>query len=177
MEVSKIDEYFTPDIIERFVEIQQPRSRVQLEKFVIEQHDTPEMQYMQCVLEVQNLYYTLKSVAIDLQIAEIEISKLKNSGDPIDQLNAQKKELGLEQTRVVGVGAFRELEILLRILEQYPRYTRQEIEDQQLVYWKKRLERQAMIESVSGSQAVASNINSLLQLGEINLKEIEGIKE
>lgn len=177
MEISKIDEYFTPDIIERFVEIQQPRSRVQLEKFVVEQHDTPEMQYMQCVLEIQNLYYTLKSVAIDLQIAEIEISKLKSSKDPIDQLNAQKKELGLEQTRVVGVGAFRELEILLQILEQYPRYTRKDIEDQQLIYWKKRLERQAMVESISGSQAVASNINSLLQLGELDLNEIEGIKE
>lgn len=137
-----ISKYFTPEIVSTFAEISQSRSRFQLEKFVIGAHDTPEMQYFQCITEIQNLYYTIKQVSLELEKTRIEIEALRCTRDQVDELNAQIKELGIEQTQVVGVGAFRELEILLEIKKQYPDYKREQIEQNQSDYWQKRLERQ-----------------------------------
>jgi len=140
-----IAKYFTPDIVATFAEVHQPRSAFQLEKFVIGQHDTDEMRYYQCVTEIQALYYTIKEVTLRNKIIELEIAELRTSGDGIKELEAQIKELGLEQTLVVAVGAFRELEILLGIMNSYPQYNRKEIEAGQPEYWGKRLNRQEQL--------------------------------
>jgi len=137
-----LTKYFTPEIVATFAEIHQPRSRFQLEKFVIGSQDTDEMRYYQCVTEIQALYYTIKQVTLELEKTRIEIQRLRATGDEIDEIEAQIKELGIEQTQVVGVGAFRELEILLDIKKSYPEYTRKEIEADQSNYWSKRLDRQ-----------------------------------
>lgn len=139
-----LNAYITPNIVNTFSDIQQSRSRFQLENFVVNAHPTPEMQYHQIVIEIQSLYYTIKEVSLQLQKTEIEIERLRNTGDPIDELEAQIKELGIEQTRVVGVGAFRELEILLDLKSNYPEYTRNDIEHGQAEYWKLRLTEQGM---------------------------------
>lgn len=152
-----VSAYFTPDIVERFVEVHQPRSAFQLAHFVVGQHDTQETQYAQCVTELQALYYTIKEVSLSMQITEIEITRLRATGDPIDELNAQIKELGLEQTRVVGTGAFRELKVLLEILETFPRYTREQIEAGQSEYWTLRLNRQ---EATSPNQQAIAQTKS-----------------
>jgi hypothetical protein len=65
-------------------------------------------------------------------------------GDEIDEIEAQIKELGIEQTKVVGVGALRELEILLELKNQYAEYTRNEIEQGQEKYWDLRLNQQTI---------------------------------
>lgn len=139
-----IDKYFEPNIIKTFEEVQQPRSRFQLENFVVNAHATPEMQYYQIITEIQSLYYTIKTVSLELQKTEIEIKRLRETGDKIDELEAQIKELGIEQTRVVGVGAFRELDVLLELKSRYPEYTRNEIEANQGEYWQLRLEAQQL---------------------------------
>jgi hypothetical protein len=100
------------------------------------------MRYYQCVTEIQALYYTIKQVSLELEKTRIEIKRLRATGDEIDAIEAQIKELSIEQTQVVAVGAFRELEILLEIKSRYPDYTRKEIEAGQDNYWTKRLERQ-----------------------------------
>ena len=137
-----IAKYFTPEIVATFAEIHQPRSAFQLEKFVIGAQDTDEMRYYQCVTEIQALYYTIKQVSLELEKTRIQIKRLRETGDEIDEIEAQIKELGIEQTQVVAVGAFRELEILLEIKSRYPDYKRKEIEAGQQEYWDKRLERQ-----------------------------------
>lgn len=147
-------------------EIQQPRSPFQLEKFVINQHSTPEMQYFQCVTEIQALYYTIKTVTLDMKIQEIKLKRLLETGDEIDALEAQKLQLGLEQTRLVGIGAFRELETLLDIFESFPKkFTRQEIDAAQPEYWSNRLHKQALLQQLGGSQAGASHLDALTQIG------------
>ena len=80
---------------------------------------------------------------------------MRNTGDEIDELEAQIKELGIEQTRVVGVGAFRELEILLDLKNNYPEYTRNDIELGQAEYWKLRLAEQ----SIDSNQQAINQIN------------------
>ena len=161
-------------ILEAMAEIQQPRSPFQIHKFVINQHQTPEMQYSQCVTEIQALYYTIKTVTLDMKIQEIKMNRLRESGDAIDALEADKLELGLEQTKLVGIGAFRELDTLIAIFESFPKqFTRQEIDDAQPAYWKQRLDRQAALETLGGSQAGAAHLNALLQIEEPNIGELE----
>ena len=151
-------------------EIQQPRSPFQLEKFVINQHSTPEMQYSQCVTEIQALYYTIKTVTLDMKIQEIKIKRLIETKDEIDALEAQKLELGLEQTRLVGIGAFRELETLLNIFESFPKkFTRQEIDEAQPEYWSNRLHKQAVLQELGGSQAGAAHLEALTQIGALEM--------
>lgn len=134
-----ISKHLTPEVLSTFAEVHQPRSRFQLENFVIGAHATSEMQYYQIITEIQALYYTIKQVSLELQKTEIQISRLRATGDEIDELDAQIKELGIDQTRVVGVGAFRELEILLELKSQMPEYSRIDIEKNQSKYWQLRL--------------------------------------
>lgn len=164
-QIENLESYFTPEIVARFTEVQQSRSAFQLEKFVVNSHDTDEMRYYQIVTEIQSLYYTIKEVGLQIKKTEIEISRLKATGDEVDLIEAEIKELGLEQTRVVSVGAFRELEILLELLKKYPAFTRQQIEEQQPAYWHKRLTRQTNQQLLASSPALASNIEALSQLG------------
>jgi hypothetical protein len=173
----RVEEKFTPDMLLAMAEIQQSRSNFQLEKFVVNQHDTPEMQYVQTLIELQQLYYTLKSVSLQMKKAEIEISRKRATGDEIDEIEAQMKELNLEQTRMVGIGAFREIEKLLSIYESFEhKYTRAEIEEAQPDYWNKRLSRQATLEALGGTQAQAAHLESLRQIGALEMAPEGGIR-
>lgn len=173
-----ITERLDATILNAMAEIQQPRSPFQIKKFVINQHTTPEMQYYQCVTEIQALYYTIKEVTLDMKISGIKMSRLRETGDEIDELEAQKIELGLEQTRLVGIGAFRELDTLINIFESFPKqFTRQEIDEAQPDYWANRLSRQATFESIGGSQAGAAHLEALRQIGAMDYNELQTMKE
>jgi hypothetical protein len=172
-----ITEKFTPDILLAMAEVQQSRSDFQLEKFVVNQHDTDEMRYQQTVIELQQLYYTIKTVSLEMKKTEIEINKLRETGDEIDEIDAQIKELSLEQTRLVGIGAFRELDMLMNIYNSFEhKYTRQEIEAAQPDYWNKRLSRQATLEAIGGTQAQAAHLDSLRQIGALEMAPEGGIR-
>lgn len=165
-----VEEQLTPDVLLAMAEIQQPRSQFQIENFVINQHDTDEMKYFQCVTEIQSIYYTIRTVSLEMKKTEIEIARLRATGDEIDEIDAQIKELSLEQTRLVGVGAFRELGHLMNIFNSFPtKYTREQIEIAQPEYWNKRLNRQAVLELTGGSQAAAAHLDSLRQIGAIEV--------
>jgi len=165
-----VTEKITPEVLISMAEIQQSRSPFQLEKFVIGQHETPEMQYQQCVLEIQQLYYTIKTVNLQIKKIEIQTDRLRQTGDAIDEIEAQVKEVELEQTRLVGIGAIREFDYILKIYDSFEKkYTRAEIDDAQPEYWERRLSRQAMLESVSNNLGQASNLEALRQIGALTL--------
>lgn len=170
---NNINEKYTSDILDAIAEVQQARSNFQIEKFVIGQHETEEMQYYQTLIELQSLYYTLKNVSLQIKKTEIQIDRLRQTGDEIDEIEAQILELGLEQTRVVGKGSIRELDRLIQIYNSFEhKYTRSEIEERQIEYWEKRLNRQAMLEAIAGgSTAQAAHLDSLRQIGAIEFKE------
>ena len=172
-----IEEKYTPEVLLAMAEVQQSRSNFQIEKFVVNQHDTDEMRYVQTVIELQQLYYTIKTVSLEMKKTEIEIKKLRVTGDEVDEIDAQIKELGLEQTRLVGIGAFRELDQLLKIYNSFEhKYTRAEIEEAQPEYWNKRLSRQATLEAIGGTQAQAAHLDSLRQIGALEMASEGGIR-
>ena len=152
------------NISEAIAEVQQPRSRFQLIHFVLGQHDTPEMQYYQLCIELQDMGYKLRLAQINVRKAEVEIARLLETGDELDALEAEEKQVGLEQTRIVMRGAEREIAILTDLFDESQHYTRDEIEHAQPEYWEKRLTRQTNLQIMSGNVGWAQ-LDSMRQAG------------
>ena len=152
------------DIQLSFVECQMPRTPYQLERFVVGQHDTPEMRFVQVCREIEGLYYTIKEVGMANKKTELEIAKLRATGDEIDAIDADIKELGLERTRLVAIGARRELDCLIEMYDAIPHFTRQQIDESQPGYWQARLGRQANLQIMSGG-ANWAHLEALDQVG------------
>ena len=138
------------NIDEAIAAIQQPRSRFQLLHFVLGQHDTPEMQFYQLCQELQDTGYKLRLAELYLRRTEGEIERLRATGDEIDEIDAEEKQVGMEQTRVVMLGARREMEVLQDLFDSVPHFSRPEIEHAQPEYWEKRLTRQTELQIMSG---------------------------
>ena len=152
------------DIATAIAEIQQPRSRYQLIHMVLGQHDTPEMQFYQLCIELQDMGYKLRIAKLGIRKAEIEIARLLETGDELDAIEAEEKQVGLEQTRVVMGGAEREIAVLTDLFDESQKFTRDEIEHAQPEYWQKRLTRQTNLQIMSGNVGWAQ-LDSMRQIG------------
>ena len=152
------------DISEAITQVQQPRSRFQLEHFVIGQHDTPEMQFYQLCLELQDMGFKLKLAQIALRKSDVEIERLLATGDELDALEAEEKQTGMEMTRIVMLGAEREMAALTDIFDTIPHFTREEIDHAQPEYWQKRLPRQTSLQIMAGGVQWAQ-LDSMRQIG------------
>ena len=153
-------------IEQAIAEVQQPRSRFQLEAFVLGQHATPEMKYYQTVLELQDAIYKYKLAQIAVQKSELKIKKLRASQDELDELKAQEIELGLAQTQITMLGAEREMKHLVEIFNTFERkFTRAEIEAAQPDYWQARLTNNAKAMLMGGSGVNAAHIEAMEQAG------------
>ncbi|MDP7220964.1 MAG: hypothetical protein QF565_15920, partial [Arenicellales bacterium] len=97
------------NIQDAIAEIQQPRSRYQLIHFVLGQHDTPEMQFYQLMMELQDMGFKLRMAQLNVRKTEVEIARLLETGDELDAIEAEEKQVGLEQTQIVMKGAQREI--------------------------------------------------------------------
>jgi len=152
------------NIADAIAEVQQPRSRYQLIHFVLGQHDTPEMRFYQLCLELQDMGFKLRMAQLNVRKTEIEIARLVATGDDLDAIEAEEKQVGLEQTRIVMRGAERELAILTDLFDESQKFTRDEIEHAQPEYWQKRLTRQTNLQIMSGGVQWAQ-LDSLRQAG------------
>ena len=152
------------NIRDAIAEVQQPRSRYQLIHFVLGQHDTPEMRFYQLCLELQDMGYKLRMAQLNVKKTEIEIARLVATGDDLDAIEAEEKQVGLEQTRIVMRGAERELAILTDLFDESQKFTRDEIEHAQPEYWQKRLTRQTNLQIMAGGVQWAQ-LDSLRQAG------------
>jgi predicted transcriptional regulator len=168
------------EIEKAIAEVQQPRSRFQLNHFVIGQHPTQEMRYYQVCLELQDSIYKYKLAVINVKKAELKIAKLRATGDELDELKAQQRELGLVQTRLAMLGAEREMKHLLEIFDTFThKYTREEIEAAQPDYWQARLTNNAKAMLMGGSSVNAAHIEAMEQAGILDsfVAEVEKTKK
>lgn len=168
------------EIEKAIAEIQQPRSRFQLERFVLGQHATPEMQYYQVCLELQDMIYKYKLAEINRKKTDLKIERLRSSGDELDELKAQEIELGQEQTRLAVIGAQRELAHLIDIWDTFNhKYTREEIEAAQPDYWQARLTNNAKAMLMGGQSVNAAHIEAMEQAGVLDsfVAEVEQTKK
>ena len=153
-------------IEEAITEIQQPRSRFQLERFVTGSHLTPEMKYYQTCLELQDMIHKYQIAKINVQKAELKIKRLRETKDEMKELKAQEVEIGLRQTRLAMIGAERELNDLVAIFNSFEkRYTREEIEAAQPEYWNQRLTGNAKAMLMGGNSVNPAHIEAMDQAG------------
>jgi hypothetical protein len=167
-------------IEQAIAEIQQPRSRFQLERFVLGQHATDEMRYYQVCLELQDMLHKYKLAEINKKKTDIKIERLRLTGDELDELEAQEIELGQEQTRLAVIGAQRELAHLIDIWDTFQhKYTREEIEAAQPNYWHARLTNNAKAMLMGGSSVNAAHIEAMEQAGVLDsfVAEVENTKK
>ena len=168
------------EIDKAIAEVQQPRSRFQLESFVLGQHATPEMRYYQTVIELQDMIYKYKLAQIAVKKSEIKIAKLRATGDELDELKAQEVELGLVQTRFTMLGAERELAHLVDIWNGFEqKFTREEIEAAQPDYWEARLTNNAKAMLMGGAGVNPAHIETMEQAGVLEsfVAEVENAKK
>jgi len=152
------------NITDAITEAQQPRSRYQLVHFVLGQHDTPEMRFYQLCLELQDMGFKLRMAQLNVRKTEVEIARLLETGDELDAIEAEEKQVGLDQTEIVMRGAERELAILTDLFDESQKFTRDEIEHAQPEYWQKRLTRQTNLQLMAGGVQWAQ-LDSLRQAG------------
>jgi predicted transcriptional regulator len=167
-------------INEAIAEVQQPRSRFQLERFVLGQHATDEMKYYQTVIELQDSIYKYKLAEIGVKKANLKIAKLRATGDELDELKAQEVELGLAQTTFAMVGAEREMKHLIEIWDSFEqKYTREQIELAQPDYWQARLTNNAKAMLMGGASVNPSHIEAMEQAGVLEsfVAEVEKTKK
>lgn len=167
------------EVEKAIAEVQQPRSRFQLERFVLGQHATEEMRYYQTVIELQDAIYKYKLAVLSVKKANIKIAKLRATGDELDEIKAQEVELGLAQTSFAMVGAEREIKDLLEIFDTFThKYTREEIEAAQPDYWQARLTNNAKAMLMGGQSVNAAHIEAMEQAGVLDsfVAEVEKTK-
>lgn len=144
----------------------QERSRYQIEKFVLGQHDTPEMQYRQILIEAQDLYFKILSAENTINKLNFEIEELEKSQNKKDYFKAEDKKIKAAQMKLGLEGAISELNILEDIFKTFPKYTAEDIENNQEEYWAKRLLRQAGLDRMAIEQGIGSgNLSSLINAG------------
>jgi hypothetical protein len=160
-------------IWEAIKEIQQARSDFQLENFVVNQHDTPEQQYRQTVMELQELIYAVKKVDLEIKKTLLEIEKLRSTKNAIEEVEAQLKEIDLERASLARSGAIKEIQTLVKIWDSFEhKFTAEDIEAGQVVYWDARLTRQAHLEAIGSNGSVAwGSLDALRQIGKLKLTE------
>jgi predicted transcriptional regulator len=167
-------------IEQAIAEVQQPRSRFQLERFVLGQHATDEMRYYQVCLELQDTLYKYKLAEINKKKTDIKIERLRATGDELDELKAQEIELGQAQTAFAVIGAQRELAHLIDIWESFQhKYTRSEIEAAQPDYWQARLTNNAKAMMMGGQSVNPAHIEAMEQAGVLEsfVAEVEKTKK
>ena len=166
------------ELEQSFLEIQQPRTSYVIEKFVVGQHDTIEMQFSQCVLEIQIKVANLKRAKLGKRKIEIQIKELEDKGTEIDQIDADLKRIDLQEQDFAVLGALRELETLYKIYQSFPKkYTREEIDNAQENYWKLRLDRQAQQDLQATGRIGVGNSEALRQINLTGTPKLDHIRE
>jgi predicted transcriptional regulator len=154
------------EIEKAIAEVQQPRSRFQLERFVLGQHATAEMRYYQTVIELQNMIYNYKLSKINLEKTRLKIAKLKSKNNDMANLKAEELELALEQNEISIIGAEREIAHLVDIWNSFDKkFSREEIEEAQPEYWQARLTNNAKAMLMGGSGVNPAHIEAMDQAG------------
>jgi len=168
------------EIDKAIAEVQQPRSRFQLERFVLGQHATPEMQYYQVCIELQDMIHKYKLSEINKKKTDLKIERLRSTGDELDELKAQEIELGQSQNAYAVIGAQRELAHLIDIWKTFQhKYTREEIEAAQPDYWQARLTNNAKAMLMGGASVNPAHIEAMEQAGVLDsfVAEVEKTKK
>lgn len=151
-------------IKQKISHIKQSRSRFQIEKFVVGSHSTPEMQYFQILLELDSLYDSLATTNFDIRKFKAEAEELRETGKKSDEIEAEKLEYSVQRLENDLIGLKREIKHFEDLFNQFPEYSREQLEEAQPEYWKERLIRTAQLQALGGGVGWAQ-IEAIWQAG------------
>ena len=134
---------------DRINQIQQSRSKYQIEKFVLGQHHTPEMQYYQLCVETNGLINAIAETELTIEKVKAQADELLATGKKSDEIEAKIKLLSVPALETQLIGSKRDLDYFEELFERFPEYTREEIEAAQQDYWETRLTRVAQLQMLS----------------------------
>lgn len=154
-----------------FEAIAMPRPAYVLENLVVKTHEHITQQWLQCVLEMRIKYQNIRRGIIQKQIIECEIAELTETGDRVDTLKAELKRLDLDDLHYSQLGMVREFFALYAIYQQFPRFTREQLDAGQAEYWYNRLTKQAAQDIKAMGRVSVGNLEGLRQIG---IKELNG---
>jgi len=158
--------------------LSQPRTDYALRNFVVGNHETEEMRYAHCVLELRNKYTTLKRSKISLEKIDYEISILKEKDDKLSEFEWREKEIDREEQLLAVKGAVRELACLYTIWKEFPvKYTRKQINALQPEYWNKRITKQANQDVISTGRIGKGNLQALSDIGKSQVPELDHVRQ
>jgi hypothetical protein len=138
------------ELQQAIAEIQQPRSRYMLENLILGEHDTPEMRFYYCVIELNDKLHKFRLAEINKERMEREMARLEKSDDLDADLDLREKRIEYEHFMGVFAGGERELRDLLAIYEGMQHFTREQIDANQQEYWEARMTRQTQLQIMAG---------------------------
>ena len=152
------------NLTEAFTEIFQGRSDYQLKQFVVDAHLTPERQYAQVVLELQNKHFALRR-------ADVQRRRILEQLRTATGLDAEELAIDLELVEIGIVGAQREYNALFAMWQQMPKYTNEQLQAAEEGYWRHRLLMQAANDMLATGTVSTGNLDALRQ-AKINVRTI-----
>lgn len=144
---------------EDFDAIAMPRPAYVLEHLVVRPNEHVTQQWQQCVLELRVKYNNIRRSLLQRQklLREIESEQ--------DDLEAQIKQIDLDDLDWGLLGMAREFEALHAIYQQFPkRFTREELDAGQAEYWYNRLTKQAIQDIMATGRVGVGNQDALRQI-------------
>jgi hypothetical protein len=156
-------------LLDEMQELSQGRSNFALRHFVVGQHDLPGRQRQQVIVELQGMMFELANQADEIKLAELEIRELqvallnsKNTDIDIERLKIKitQKERQIEQINIRLTGQLRECDTLYVMLQELPKYTKEQFEAEEPAYWSRRLPRQFTL----SQRDVGGNLTAILEM-------------
>ena len=95
---------------------------------------------------------------------KIQRQRFMETGDELDKVEAEKIEVDLAELRLSRMGAIREANALLKILDTLPEYTYEQLQQEEAEYWQRRLSRQAPQDLRSWGTISAGNLEAIGQM-------------
>lgn len=141
------------------------RTKFQLEHFVQNEHDCPERKFLQLMMELKSLRDGFIMDSLEIEKTKLQIEQLSSTQNPIDKIEALKKQYSLGLLNESMTLRKREVKDICELLKKLPKiYTYEEIQAAEKTYWEKRLTRQCAEEMVSRTTGInPGNIRSLIQ--------------
>ncbi len=128
-----------------FEQVAQPRTDYMLKHFVVGSHDLPGQQFKQVLMELRTRMFSLADLKDDVALLEVEIEEFEQVAEISPkraEIEIRRKKRRIADLTYQITGLISECETLLAIYEKMPKFTAEEIEQQELEYWSRRLSRQ-----------------------------------
>jgi hypothetical protein len=149
-------------MLDEMMELGRMRSDFTLRHFVVGQHDKPGRQRAQALAELQGLYFSLADVYDDLELTKIELDE-KEGEDKRAEIERRKLRRKIVSMTMHLTQRVKEIDCLLGILDELPKYTAESLEAEEREYWAMRLTRQAYL----AGRDPGGNVDALLQMATI----------